>query len=345
MSVQEETKYMDIPEIEKLKGDPGTPFLQAAREGNLVKMKELFMRGYSVDDRHQKGDVKGMTALHWTAGDGRLPETQWLLENGADITAKDDWGQTPLQQACYNGHTEVVKFLVEKGADIHEKDKTWGQNALHWAAVKGTPDLIKYLVEKGMDVNMPDGDKNQTPVYLCVKAGNVECVEYLLKMGGRTDVADKDGQTPETVGKNSPEEKIRNIFTKLQKTKAEREAKAKKEEAKRKKELGKLYLEGPINEWQPEKVQRFLELNGLEHYVDAFKAKSVDGSRLVAEGKTLVDSNAQGVLTEALTTAQQKYTDFQSKIASQQQFETVLNGGSALLLAIVLANVIRRLAA
>eukprot|EP00124_Ichthyophonus_hoferi_P004665 Ihof_evm5s542 gene=Ihof_evmTU5s542 len=56
MSANEEG-FVDISDIEKLRGDAGTAMLQAAREGNLPKMKSLQNMGFSVTDTHQRGDV------------------------------------------------------------------------------------------------------------------------------------------------------------------------------------------------------------------------------------------------------------------------------------------------
>lgn len=44
---------------------------------------------------------------------------QLLLENGADIMAKDSkHNQTPLSRAADRGHEAVVRLLLEKDADL-----------------------------------------------------------------------------------------------------------------------------------------------------------------------------------------------------------------------------------
>ena len=45
-----------------------------------------------------------------------------LLEQGADIEAKDKDGWTPLIKAAYNGQKEVVQLLMEKGAIVEATD-------------------------------------------------------------------------------------------------------------------------------------------------------------------------------------------------------------------------------
>ena len=45
-----------------------------------------------------------------------------LLEKGAELESKDEYGRTPLSWAAENGHEAVVKLLLEKGAELESKD-------------------------------------------------------------------------------------------------------------------------------------------------------------------------------------------------------------------------------
>jgi ankyrin repeat protein len=45
-----------------------------------------------------------------------------LLDNKADIEARDDDGATPLFNAVLNGNTEIVRLLLEYGANKNIKD-------------------------------------------------------------------------------------------------------------------------------------------------------------------------------------------------------------------------------
>ena len=62
---------------------------------------------------------------------GDLETVKLLIENGADINAKDEDGYTVLMHASFNGYLEIVKYLIEKGANVNE-DKD-GVTAL-WGA-------------------------------------------------------------------------------------------------------------------------------------------------------------------------------------------------------------------
>ena len=41
---------------------------------------------------------------------------KFLLENGADVAAQDDYGSTPLHLASKNRHLKLAQFLVEHSA-------------------------------------------------------------------------------------------------------------------------------------------------------------------------------------------------------------------------------------
>ncbi len=61
---------------------------------------------------------------------------QLLLENGADVNAKNDTGWTPLLLLCRNNEInnleDIVKFFVENGADVINAKNKNGKTPLHY---------------------------------------------------------------------------------------------------------------------------------------------------------------------------------------------------------------------
>ncbi|KAH3183452.1 hypothetical protein KXX02_002742, partial [Aspergillus fumigatus] len=57
-----------------------------------------------------------------------------LLEKGADLESKDQYGQTPLSWAAKHGHEAEMQQLVEQVADIPVRDKNIIQALTYWAA-------------------------------------------------------------------------------------------------------------------------------------------------------------------------------------------------------------------
>ena len=98
-----------------------------------------------------------------------------LLEHGADVGARADYGSTPLHGAALNGRVDAIKELVEAGADVGARTKG-GWTPLHAAvsaaafhskflgneAVKWFVVLVKELVRAGADVGARTED-GRTP--------------------------------------------------------------------------------------------------------------------------------------------------------------------------------------
>jgi len=80
--------------------------------GNLDKVKELIENGADVNAK----DRSGNTPLHWMAcgGYGHIEIAKLLIDNGADVNAKNKRRITPLDMAKFEGHTEIVKLLKKR---------------------------------------------------------------------------------------------------------------------------------------------------------------------------------------------------------------------------------------
>jgi serine/threonine-protein phosphatase 6 regulatory ankyrin repeat subunit A/serine/threonine-protein phosphatase 6 regulatory ankyrin repeat subunit B len=105
----------------------------------------------------------------------------YLINNGADIRAKDKRGISVLTHAARAGNLNVVKNLVGHGADLHERSIR-GITALYAAAINGHNDIVEFLHSQGadIDVRMDDGE---TPLMAAVWNGQVETVALLIHKG------------------------------------------------------------------------------------------------------------------------------------------------------------------
>ena len=57
--------------------------------------------------RFDTGILRGATSLHWSSGAGHLEVCQFLVENGADVNAKDDKYDTLLYTHALHTHTDI----------------------------------------------------------------------------------------------------------------------------------------------------------------------------------------------------------------------------------------------
>ncbi len=78
-----------------------------------------------------------------------------LINSGADVNAKDDWGRTPLMYASEKGNLEIVEELVEFDALVNEKDEL-GRSALMRAVFMGDLEIAEQLIDAGADVVAKD---------------------------------------------------------------------------------------------------------------------------------------------------------------------------------------------
>jgi hypothetical protein len=124
------------------------PLHEAASSGHEAVVRLLLENGADVKAKN----INGRTALHEAAGVGHDAVVQQLLENGADVKAKGNNGWTALHGAAGGGHEAVVRLLLENGADVKAKNN-YGRTALHEAAGAGHEAVVRLLLENGADVN------------------------------------------------------------------------------------------------------------------------------------------------------------------------------------------------
>lgn len=73
-----------------------------------------------------------------------------LVRQGADINAKDRYGQTGLMLAAMHGFSSVVQYLVDQGADLNFTAK-YHLTALMLAVINGHVEIVRTLVAGGAD--------------------------------------------------------------------------------------------------------------------------------------------------------------------------------------------------
>jgi len=102
--------------------------------------------------RHFGSGQGGRTPLHLAASIiGSSGVARMLVERGADISAQDKHGRTPLHEAASSFYVHVTRMLLERGADMSVQDKH-GRTPLQLASSTGRVDVAQILVECGADI-------------------------------------------------------------------------------------------------------------------------------------------------------------------------------------------------
>ena len=132
--------------------------------------------------------ILGNTALHNAVRFGFIEIAKTLLQNRANIEAKNIQGQTPLHVAVAWGQTDMAKFLIQNGAQINVQDN-FGHTALHVAVFQSDHEAVKYLVENGAQFDHRDNE-NKTPFDVADEKQYFEIAKFLLEK--KREASDKN---------------------------------------------------------------------------------------------------------------------------------------------------------
>ena len=100
-------------------------FIEAVKQGRLLAVKEMLMRGVNINSQDDLGHTALMLAIIFEHPD----IVNELLNQGANVNARTNTGVTPLMVAAQLGHLHIVKELFNRGADINTRDN-YGNSAL-----------------------------------------------------------------------------------------------------------------------------------------------------------------------------------------------------------------------
>jgi hypothetical protein len=109
-------KYLELKKQIGGSGDNDELLLKAVNDDNLELVKQLLDNGADVNAKNNSGD----TALILT---NNLEIAKLLIEKGADVNIKNNSGDTAYFMACKNMHDDISKLLIKKGADTTLKNK------------------------------------------------------------------------------------------------------------------------------------------------------------------------------------------------------------------------------
>jgi ankyrin repeat protein len=161
-----------------------TPLHSAAEQGDLAKVLALLTNNPNLV--LSTGEY-GMTPLHLAAMNGHKDVAELLLDNRAEVNAKNISDYTPLHFAALAGNKIIVELLLAHGADVNSKDNN-GDTPLHTAAM-GNKDVVELLLAHGADVSAKD-DVGDTPLDYAIiwdnESGNKDVLELLRQHGGHS---------------------------------------------------------------------------------------------------------------------------------------------------------------
>ena len=176
---------------------------------------------------NSRSESAGTTPLHVAAAGWRnVIATEYLVTAGANIRARNDGGETPLDEAiraesyscaqvlavndieqdprdfcgefqmhreAAHGTPQSISALVDAGAPVNAADIT-KETPLHWAAWLGTAANIKTLADAGADLEAP-GNRRGTPLHRAAGLGMAANLKALLAAGANINAKNANGET------------------------------------------------------------------------------------------------------------------------------------------------------
>ena len=127
-----------------------------SREQDRMRSVVALLAALSLDDRESAAQrvreepwlLAGSGALHFLAKRGDARGVRWLLEQGADPSARWmhwDAEVTPLHLTAFSDSLEVARLLVGAGADPTIRDNKHASDAIGWAEHFGRSELQRLL--------------------------------------------------------------------------------------------------------------------------------------------------------------------------------------------------------
>src|SRR5215475_1387336 len=105
----------------------------AAMNKNKDAVRSLLLKKTDVN----APQVDGTTALHWAVRADDLETTDLLIRAGANVSAANREGVTPLMLAATNGSPRILSSLIKAGANPNAPLSKFGDTALMLTARTG----------------------------------------------------------------------------------------------------------------------------------------------------------------------------------------------------------------
>lgn len=176
----------------------------AAKSGNLDKLRKLIAEGVDVN----KPNKKGITPLMYAIANKHEKVVKELLKHPQiDIEKQSDDGKRPIHWAAEMYNLEILNTLLDKGADINSETSSNKLTALHIAAYYGFDSIVKELIKRGASIDKKTTD-GHTPLLVALLRNSLESFKIILDAGADVNVMYKNPQgvpiTPLRIVCNSP---------------------------------------------------------------------------------------------------------------------------------------------
>ncbi|MGD9643644.1 MAG: ankyrin repeat domain-containing protein [Elusimicrobiales bacterium] len=170
-----------------LRADPAERLTAAVRAGDVAGVRAALASGASANE----GGDGSWTPLMMAVMQDDIEITDILLDNKADVYARNKALQTPLHLAARWGKERSMARLIKRGLSMELRDEL-GWTPLMWAAMRGKAGAAEQLLKAGALPNPVDSDGN-TALILAAWRGHSAVASLLLAHGADLHARTRDG--------------------------------------------------------------------------------------------------------------------------------------------------------
>jgi hypothetical protein len=137
----------------------------AAQRGDIDRVAQELQNGTDVNS----DDGNSNTPLMWAvmASEDNSAMVRYLIEQGANVKAANNFGFTILMEAAENGNAEIVRLLLEAGAPA-DYVGSYGKTVVDSAS---TVEIVRLLVAAGGNLNDINNEVHQRLLGLDARGG------------------------------------------------------------------------------------------------------------------------------------------------------------------------------
>jgi uncharacterized protein len=139
-------------------------------------------------------EIAVYSGLHAAVVRGSTAEIERLVDDGADVNARDGFGRTPLMVAAYRGDVAVARVLIELGANVNALDHQ-SYDVITIAAVRNDLDMLQLAIASGGNTRAITSPYGGTALIAAAHQGHAEAVETLLAARAPVDHVNNLGWT------------------------------------------------------------------------------------------------------------------------------------------------------
>jgi ankyrin repeat protein len=166
---------------------------EAAINGDLAKLTRMLDAGADINQRDEFGRSPLVNAVR-----SDHPEVAMeLMKRGADVNLTSLENETPLMYTTEHGDLALTKELVRRGAILSISSMN-GSSALYQATQNNHLDIVKFILESGVDVDFQPLREKEGPgtaLVSAVHSGYMDIARYLISKGADLEGTTSQGET------------------------------------------------------------------------------------------------------------------------------------------------------